>query len=164
LATVLRFSKEYGTEAGVIAAFVANSAHRKDWALRTLHEAALAKVPNATIAVLGLAYKENTHSVKNSPSLALIRELGPWKLHVFDPVVPATAAPHPAVIGAKTALEAVEDADALAIMTPWPAFRALSCAAVAKAMRGKLVLDPYRVFDAAAARNAGLDYRTLGVS
>jgi hypothetical protein len=31
-------------------------------------------------------------------------------------------------------------------------------------MRGKLVLDPYRVLDGAAARKAGLDYRTLGVS
>ena len=33
---------------------------------------------NARLAVLGLAYKENTHSVKNSPSLALIRHLAPW--------------------------------------------------------------------------------------
>ncbi len=164
LATVLRFSEEHGTEAGVIASFVANSAHRKDWALRTLHEAVLAKAPDATIAVLGLAYKENTHSVKNSPSLALIRQLGPWRLKVFDPVVPASAAPHPAAVGAKSALEAVENADALAIMTPWPQFRELSCAAIARAMRGKLVLDPYRVLDGAAARKAGLDYRTLGVS
>jgi UDPglucose 6-dehydrogenase len=164
LATVLRFSKEHGTEAGVIAAFVANSAHRKDWALRTLHEAVLAAVPAATVAVLGLAYKENTHSVKNSPSLALIRQLGPWRLRVFDPVVPASAAPHPAAAGAGSALEAAAGADALAIMTPWPEFRALSCAAIAKAMRGRLVLDPYRVLDAAAARDAGLDYRTLGVS
>jgi UDPglucose 6-dehydrogenase len=164
LATVLRFSEEYGTEAGVIAAFVANSAHRKDWALRTLHEAVLATTPGATIAVLGLAYKENTHSVKNSPSLALIRHLGPWPLRVYDPVVPAQAASHPAAAGAGSALEAAEGADALAIMTPWPEFRTLSCAALAKAMRGKLVLDPYRVLDAAAARSVGLDYRTLGVS
>jgi UDPglucose 6-dehydrogenase len=164
LATVLRFSEEYGTEAGVIAAFVANSAHRKDWALRTLHEAVLATTPGATIAILGLAYKENTQSVKNSPSLALIRQLGPWKLRAYDPVVPASAAPHPAVSGTKAALEVAEGADALAIMTPWPEFRLLSCAAIAKVMRGKLVLDPYRVLDAAAARGAGLDYRTLGVS
>jgi UDPglucose 6-dehydrogenase len=164
LATVLHFSEEYGTEAGVIAAFVANSVHRKDWALRVLHEAVLSTTPGATIAVLGLAYKENTHSVKNSPSLSLIRQLGPWRLQVFDPVVPASAAPHPAATGVKTAQEAAEGADALAIMTPWPEFRSLSCPAIAKAMRGKLVLDPYRVLDAKAARSAGLDYRTLGVS
>jgi hypothetical protein len=31
-------------------------------------------------------------------------------------------------------------------------------------MRGRLVLDPYRVLDPAAARAAGLTYLTLGVA
>ena len=34
--------------------------------------------------MLGLAYKENTHSTKNSPSLALITHLTPWQLRVYD--------------------------------------------------------------------------------
>jgi UDPglucose 6-dehydrogenase len=129
-----------------------------------LHEALLAKSPQATVGILGLAYKENTHSVKNSPSLALIPQLAPWPIRVFDPVVPASAAPHPAVTEAKSALEAARGADAIAIMTPWPEFRALSCAELAATMRGRLVLDPYRVLDPTAARAAGLAYRTLGVS
>jgi len=164
LATVVRFSEEYGTEASVIRAFIGNSAHRKDWALRTMHEAVLNKVPQATIGVLGLAYKENTHSVKNSPSLALIRYLGPWALKVYDPVVPASAALHPNASGAASALDAAEGVDVLAIMTPWPEFKLLSCDDLAATMRGRTVLDPYRVLNPAAARRAGLDYRTLGVA
>ena len=164
LATVIRFSEEYGTDAGLIKAFVANSKYRKDWALRTLHELVLAKKPDAKLAVLGLAYKENTHSVKNSPSLALIRHLGPWPLTVFDPIVPASAAPHPNVTGAASALDAVKGADALAIMTPWPEFKKLDPAAIAKAMAGKIVLDPYRVLEPAKAKAAGLDHRLLGVA
>jgi len=164
LATVLRFSEEFGTEAGVIKGFVANSSHRRDWPLRVLHEALLRKVEKPVIAVLGLAYKENTHSVKNSPSLALIRHLAPWPLRVFDPVVAASVAPHPAVSGAKSPLEAASGADAVVIMTPWPEFRAISCSDLARAMRGRLVLDPYAVLDRKAARAAGLDHRTLGVA
>jgi UDPglucose 6-dehydrogenase len=129
-----------------------------------LHEALLAHTPCATLGILGLAYKENTHSVKNSPSLALIRHLVPWPLQVFDPVVPASAAPHPAATGAESALAAAQGVDALAIMTPWPEFRGLSCTDLAKVMRGRLVLDPYRVLDGAAARAAGLDHHTLGAS
>ena len=53
--------------------------------LRTLHDVVLSKSPQATIGILGLAYKENTHSVKNSPSLALIRQLGAWPLRVLRP-------------------------------------------------------------------------------
>jgi UDPglucose 6-dehydrogenase len=164
LATVLRFSEEYGTDAGLIRAFVDNSSHRRDWPLRTLHELVLSREPQARIGVLGLAYKENTHSVKNSPSLALIRYLEPWALQVFDPVVPASAAPHPNATGAASALEAVKGADALVIMTPWPQFRELACEDLARAMRGRVVLDPYRVLDAGKARAAGLDYHTLGVA
>jgi UDPglucose 6-dehydrogenase len=164
LATITRFSEEYGTDAGVIRAFVANSAHRRDWVLRTLHEALLAQVPRASLAILGLAYKENTHSVKNSPALALIRNLSPWPIKTYDPVVPASAASHPAATGAKSALEAAQGVDALAIMTPWPEFRTLSCTELAKTMRGSLVVDPYRMLDHDRALAAGLDHRTLGVS
>jgi UDPglucose 6-dehydrogenase len=164
LATVIRFSEEYGTDAGLIKAFVANSKHRKDWALRSLHELVLARKPVARLAVLGLAYKENTHSVKNSPSLALIRHLAPWPLTVFDPVVPASVAPHPNVIGAASALEAVKNADAVAIMTPWPEFKKLDPAVIAGTMAGTVVLDPYRVLDPAKAKAAGLDHRLLGVA
>src|SRR6516162_8017703 len=104
LATVIRFSEEYGTDAAVIRAFVHNSRYRKDWAIRTLHETVLWRGAEVRLGVLGLAYKENTHSVKNSPSLALIRLLHPWSLRVYDPVAKSEVAEHPNVTGAKDAL------------------------------------------------------------
>jgi UDPglucose 6-dehydrogenase len=162
LATVMRLSEQHGTDAGMIRAIVGNSQHRKDWALRELHEALLARTPQAQIGVLGLAYKENTHSVKNSPALALIAQLQAWPVRAFDPAVPAAAAQHPNLMAASHALDAARDVDALAIMTPWPEFRELVPADLARVMRGRLVLDPYRVLNAAAAHAAGLDYRTLG--
>src|SRR5262249_5858405 len=117
---------------------------------------------DALIGILGLAYKENTHSTKNSPSLALISTLAPWRLKVYDPVVPASAANHPRAQGAESALAAAEGVDALAIMTPWPAFRELRPADIARVMRGNTVPDPYRVLDGRAAAAAGLHYLTLG--
>jgi UDPglucose 6-dehydrogenase len=158
----MRLSEQHGTDAGMIRAIVANSRHRKDWALRELREALLATAPRARIGVLGLAYKENTHSVKNSAALELITQLAAWPVRAFDPAVPASAAQHPNLTAATNALDTARDADALAIMTPWPEFREIAPADLARLMRGRLVLDPYRVLDAAAARAAGLDYRTLG--
>ena len=69
-----------GSETSVIRAFVANSLHRRDWAMRVLHSEVLAHKADAVIGILGLAYKENTHSTKNSPSLSLISTLAPWPL------------------------------------------------------------------------------------
>ncbi|MES1149731.1 MAG: GDP-mannose dehydrogenase, partial [Bradyrhizobium guangdongense] len=60
--------------------------------------------------------------------------------------------------------EAARGADAVAIMTPWPEFRSLAAGELAGEMRGRLLLDPYRLLTPAAARAVGLDYRTLGVA
>jgi UDPglucose 6-dehydrogenase len=162
LATVLQLSQETGSEAGLIRAFVHNSRHRRHWVLRTLHAEVLASEPDAVIAVLGLAYKENTHSTKNSPALALIANLKPWPLQVYDPQVDASMVDHPRCTGYSSALDAAAGADAIAIMTPWPEFRGLSAADLKKRLAGKAVIDPYRVLDGASVRAAGLSYFTLG--
>lgn len=162
LATVCRLADEYGTDAGVVRAWIANSRHRRDWVLRALQTEVLSKVDDPVIAVLGLAYKQDTRSTKNSPSLALLENLHSFRVRLFDPLVPAAEAKHPRAQEAKSALEACEGADALIVMTPWKQFSALEPAAAARRMRGKVVLDPYAVLAAAACRKAGLEYHTLG--
>jgi UDPglucose 6-dehydrogenase len=162
LTTVIRLAQETGSDAGLVRAWIANSRHRRDWAARTLQRVLLDKNPQATVAVWGLAYKENTHSVKNSPSLATLRQLSGPRLVLHDPVVPASAAAHASATGAAEPLQAAAGADALMILTAWPQYRGIPPAAIAQAMRGKIVLDPYAVLDARAAREAGLDYHTLG--
>jgi len=162
LATVMRLAEESGSHVDLVRAFLVDSGHRRDWPLRMLHQEVLPGSPNAVIGVLGLAYKENTHSTKNSPSLALIRHLAPWRLRVHDPVLPPQAAGHPQATGCSTALEVAAGADALAIMTPWPEYREIKPAELRRVMRGRAVLDPYRVLNGAEVQMAGLDYFTLG--
>ena len=163
LATVLSLAEKNRTDAGIVTAWVANSKHRKDWTWRTLGTLVLAQQPDARIAVLGLAYKEDTHSTKNSPALTLLSHLDAHAVTVYDPVVSPAAAgiKHP---GATNALEAVRDADAVCIMTPWAEFKALSPAALAAQMRGSWLIDPFRVIDGDAARRAGLRHVTLGIA
>lgn len=162
LATVCAFADRLGTDAGMVRAWIANSRHRRDWAAGTLRAVLLDAVPDATVAVWGLAYKENTHSVKNSPSLATLAQLPGVRLKLHDPLVPASAAAHATAEAAADPLAALAGADALMILTPWPQYRAIPCAEIAAAMRGRIVLDPYGVLDLAAAPAAGLDLYTLG--
>ena len=163
LATVCNFADRHGTDAGVVRAWIANSRHRRDWALRTLYREVLATSEDPLIAVLGLAYKQDTHSTKNSPSLALLEHLKPFRVRVFDPVVPASKAPNPRCYGAISELDACEGADVLVVMTPWQQFGKLNPVEVARRLRGNVVLDPYAVLSAAASRAAGLRHLTLGV-
>ena len=162
LATVLRLSEATGSEASVIAAFVNNSRTRRDWVLRLIHREVLPRKAMPTLAILGLSYKENTHSTKNSPSLALIDHLQAWPIRVYDPAVPVQAVKHPNVTAAATAREAARGSDALLIMTPWPEFRTLAPADLAGLMAGRTIVDPFRVLEPAAVRAAGLSYFTLG--
>lgn len=163
LATVCRYADQYGTDAGVVRAWIANSQHRRDWVLGVLYRDLLSDQAEPVIAVLGLAYKQDTHSVKNSPSLALLEHLQSFQVRVFDPVVPAAAAGHSRCYSAATELEACEGADAVVVMTPWSQFAQIDPAQISAQLRGKLVLDPYGVLNGAVCRNAGLRYRTLGV-
>jgi UDPglucose 6-dehydrogenase len=162
LATVLRLAEASGSEASVIAAFVENSRVRRDWVLRLIHREVLPHEADPTFGILGLAYKENTDSTKNSPSLALIADLQFWPIRVYDPAVSAAVVHHPAVTAGHGVLEAARGSDALLIMTPWPEFRTLSPADLAASMRGRVIVDPFRVLEPAALRAAGFSYFALG--
>jgi UDPglucose 6-dehydrogenase len=145
LATVLRLATEVGSEASVVAAYLANSRHARDWVLRVLHRDVLVGGGDPVIAVLGLAYKENTHSTKNSPALEVLRHLQDYRVRLYDPAVPASAADHPRAEQATSALDAATGAHVLLVLTPWPEFRALDAAALVRVMRGHVIVDPYGV-------------------
>jgi UDPglucose 6-dehydrogenase len=160
LRTVATLGERNGTDVGVVKAWLANSAHRKNWMWRTLRDNVLADNPRAAIAMLGLAYKENTHSTKNSPALHLLAQLGHRKVRVHDPVVPAAAAP--TAQHCASAIDCARGADVLVLATPWPEYRKLSLGDLARGMRGRVLIDPYRLIDGTQAHARGFAYHTLG--
>jgi UDPglucose 6-dehydrogenase len=144
-----------------VKAWMDNSAYRKDWPWRTLQKEVLASNPKARVAVLGLAYKEDTHSTKNSPSLLLLSHLRDADICVHDPVVKPGIVPF--AKSAATPLECAAGADVLVIATPWKDYRALTAEALAAAMRGRVIIDPYRIIDGDKAAQAGFAYHSLGM-
>ncbi len=163
LATVARLGDAAGTDVGTVRAWQRNSLYRKNWALRTLAREVLPACPNPRLGMLGLAYKKDTDSVKNSPALETLGGLARFPVAAFDPVVAASPAWHPHLTQAPDALAVCRGADALLVMTPWDAFWTLDPDAIAAAMAGRVVVDPYRVLDAAAAARAGLRHLCLGL-
>jgi UDPglucose 6-dehydrogenase len=162
LRTVLDLGERAGTDTGVVSAWIANSRHRKEWCWQVLASEVLATRAMPRIAVLGLAYKENTHSTKNSPSLALLARLqGRAELRVHDPVVPASITP--AAAGCSDPLSCAEGADALVLATPWPQYRSLDPKSLAGVMRGRILVDPFRLLPADEAVAAGFAYYALGM-
>lgn len=162
LNTVMRFASEHGTDARVVEAWSANSRYRRDWVLRLLHEQLLPLIPSPKIAVWGLAYKQDTHSTKNSPALALLQHLQPFDVAAYDPVVPTDAVPGRELATYPDAITCAEGADILMIMTPWAQFKDISLTALRETMAGAVVVDPYGVFDTNDCTQASLQHFTLG--
>ena len=117
------------------------------------------------IALLGLAFKPNTDDMREASSLVLSARLiaDGARIRAYDPVAEAEA--RKLITGvdfAASALDAIEGADAVVLVTEWPEFRELDLADVAGRMRGDLFVDGRNFIDPAAARAAGLVYEGIG--
>jgi len=166
LATVVRLASTHGSNAGVVKAWIADSAYRKGWALRCLKDIASSGIVCENIGILGLAYKENTASTKNSAAIALLgflaEEAKGYELRVYDPEVTFAKIPVKRIAITETAVEACQNADVVMLMTPWPEFGELAPQILASEMRGNVLIDPYRVLDPKECAGAGLRHLTLG--
>ena len=160
LTTILQISHTHGNNAQLVKTWLTDHEYRADWALRKLHETVLNGKENPTIAVWGLAYKINTHSIKNSPSLRLLRSLSPFKINAYDPVVKHLSG-YDHVNICDSALAACNGADVLIVMTPWDEFKSFKIEDIAKEMKTPVVIDPFPVF-AAAEENSNLQHINLG--
>ncbi|MGI8792798.1 MAG: UDP binding domain-containing protein [Acidimicrobiales bacterium] len=156
LATVTGLADAVGTARGLIDAISADSSHRRGWVLRRL---APVLEPGSAIAVLGLAYKPDTRSIKKSLGIELAELLSSHDLRTHDPLVVA-----PVGRSAADPFDAATGADAVAIVTAWDDYRSLDPAVLARTMRGRLVVDPHGVLDSRACRAAGLDHHVLGTA
>lgn len=158
LATVRGMINREGGFDGVIGSYIDNSAHMKDWALRTFNRVVQSK--DASIGVMGLAYKQDTHSTKNSPSLAFLRQVEATTIRVHDPLVPASVAP--GTIGVESALDVADGADAVLILTPWQEYSAIDLKDLSRRMTGKALIDPYNVMETKDVMAAGMNHHVLG--
>ena len=117
------------------------------------------------IALLGLAFKPNTDDMREASSLVLSSRLlsDGANIRVYDPVAEEEA--RKLIRGvefAESALDAVDGADAVVLVTEWPEFAELDLEDVAGRMRGRLLVDGRNFLDPAKVVSAGLAYEGIG--
>lgn len=121
-----------------------------------------------TIAVWGLAFKPDTDDMRAATSLVVIPELLARGATVvaYDPIAAENAAKEllssTQLRFATSADAAVDDADALVILTEWKEFRSPSLERLACALRLRVVVDGRNILDPRQARMAGLTYLCIG--
>jgi UDPglucose 6-dehydrogenase len=121
-----------------------------------------------TIALWGLAFKPNTDDMREAPSRTIIEELtqAGVKVRAYDPVAGDEAL---RIYGSnasfqlcKSAYEAVEGADALAIVTEWQEFRSPDFERLKELLKSPLVFDGRNLYDPGMVGRFGLTYYAIG--
>ena len=125
-----------------------------------------------TIAVWGLAFKPNTDDMREAPALVLIDELlkAGARVQAFDPVAHETApeAMRHMHIDPKnvklcdSAYQALEGADALAVVTEWNEFRTPDFTKMKELMRGHKIFDGRNIWKPAMVKEKGFFYCGIG--
>ncbi|MCX5796604.1 MAG: UDP-glucose/GDP-mannose dehydrogenase family protein [Elusimicrobia bacterium] len=138
----------------------------KTWVLRKVEEN-LWNLEGKTVALLGLAFKPDTDDMRFAPSVDIVRMLKARQvsLRAYDPVSQPIAQRMPELKGVKFCRDpyhCVTGADAAAIVTEWPQFKALDLKKVKKLMRIPLILDGRNLYDPAVVRAAGFTYCSVG--
>jgi UDPglucose 6-dehydrogenase len=119
-----------------------------------------------TIAVWGLAFKPRTDDVREAPALYLIEQLvaAGARVRAFDPVAMETAraASKAQFECSSSAIEAVKDADALAIVTEWNEFRTPNLDELKTLLKHPVIFDGRNVLDPEKVTRAGFAYYCIG--
>jgi UDPglucose 6-dehydrogenase len=118
------------------------------------------------IALLGVAFKPNTDDIREATSLVLAGRLQGEGAHVrvYDPV--ATERAQEQLAGASvagSAMEAIDGADAVVLVTEWAEFRDLDWAGdVKRRLKQPVVVDGRNFLDREALVAAGYTYEGIG--
>jgi len=118
------------------------------------------------IAVWGLAFKPRTDDMREAPSLVLIEALlaAGATVTAFDPEAMQEAKRRlgDSIGYAASALEAVEGADALVLVTEWNEFRHADLDEIRARLKNPVVFDGRNIFNPERMRGHGFVYEGIG--
>ncbi len=119
-----------------------------------------------TIAVWGLAFKPNTDDIREAPALYIMDELieAGAKIKAFDPEAMENIKEMygDKLTYAENQYDAVEGADALAIITEWSVFRTPDFDKVVTALGNRAIFDGRNLYDLHKMKSLDIHYESIG--
>ena len=165
---LIKTGNEYGVPMGVLQAVELVNESQKTILFRKLQKyISLDQLKGATVSLWGLSFKPNTDDMREAPSVVLANALLAvgCKVKVYDPIAMEEARKQlgDTVYYASDIYDAVNDAEALFLVTEWKEFRAPNWSVVRKAMAGNIIIDGRNIYDGNELREAGFVYEGIGV-
>jgi UDPglucose 6-dehydrogenase len=164
LSAFIKISEQLGYEFGLLKEVQRINAQQMDRFVGKITDT-LWVLKDKTIGVLGLAFKQNTDDVRNSPAIDLCHRLQSEgaKLRVHDPKAMEKAK---AVLECATFVEDMNEVadgcDALVIATEWPQFKQLDLNRARKTLTHPILFDGRNLFDVEEMERLGFIYKSIG--
>jgi UDPglucose 6-dehydrogenase len=162
-----RSAAEVGYDASILSSVEAVNDRQKQILFnKILHH--FKELNGKTVAIWGLAFKPNTDDMREAPSRVLMEAL--WSrgvtVRAYDPVAMAECGriygARADLVFCKTGPEALQGADALAIVTEWQEFRSPDFDFIKKTLKSPVIFDGRNLYDPAHMVEAGFSYYAIG--
>lgn len=125
-------------------------------------------IKNKIFAVWGLAFKPRTNDMRESPAITIINMLldKGAKIKAYDPKAMETAKVifGDKIVYSSNSYEALENADALILITEWNEFKRPSFDKIKSKLKEPIIFDGRNQYDKKRMNERGIKYISLGVS
>ncbi|MDO8549149.1 MAG: UDP-glucose/GDP-mannose dehydrogenase family protein [Ignavibacteria bacterium] len=167
---LVNIGKEYNTEISVVSTVIGANERQKHRMVLKI-ENALGELKGCTIALLGIAFKPETDDIREAPAIDIIKELikKGAKIKAYDPAAINNAKngalknfDENDIFYSSDEYEAIENADALVILTEWNQFRHLDLIRIKKLMRRAFFFDFRNVYERNQLEALGYYYEGVG--
>jgi UDPglucose 6-dehydrogenase len=155
----------HGTHPELLNAVMQINDFQRKHVLLKLNDLLDGTVQDKIVGILGLAFKENTDDIRESPAISIARQLvnRGAQVRAYDPVAMDVSAKHiPQVAMCGSAYEVADGADALVIATPWNEFKQLDMKRVQTSMRQPNLVDGRNMHEPKTMTDLGFNYRGVG--
>ena len=165
---LIRAGETAGSEVGLLRAVESVNARQKLVLFEKMRGYFRDGLRGRTIAVWGLAFKPGTDDMREAPSRVLMERL--WEagacVRAYDPAAAESArrlyGDRPDLVLCAGCDSAVTGADALAVLTEWPAFWSPDFRALKRLLRRPAIFDGRNLYDPSALRAMGFDHFPVG--
>jgi UDPglucose 6-dehydrogenase len=163
---LIKTAEQNGYDMEVLKAVESVNERQKSILFDKLNDFYNGNLKDKIIAIWGLAFKPETDDMRESPSLVVIDKLvkAGCKVKVYDPIAINECKRRIGNIVeyCKDMYEAIEDVDALLVVTEWKSFRLPNWARIKKSMKTNLIIDGRNIYDKQELEDNAFIYKCIG--
>jgi len=163
-----RTAHEVGYQAQLLSAVEAVNHRQKQVLFHKINSHFKGELADKTFALWGLAFKPNTDDMREAPSRVLMEAL--WeagaRVQVYDPEAMDECrriyGERDDLVYCEDQMQALEGADALAVVTEWQLFRSPDFSQIKQMLKQPLIFDGRNIYDPPQMKRDGFTYYAIG--